>query len=350
MNRPALLLAAAASLAAEGLYFPPENDARWERVEPAAVGWNSQALEAVFDFARSRRSSAVVILHRGRILAERHWDPPVDAGAQYRSSRTPDGQVLEDVASVQKSVTATLFGIARHKGLVSLDDPASKHLGAGWTRSPASNEAKITLRHLLTMTSGLTDSLEFEAEPGSKWRYNSVAYRRLLAVLAKASAKSENEFTRLWLTGPAGMTHSKWQARPLAPDTFGFLSTARDLARFGLLIAAGGVWNGKPVIEDRGWLRLMLSPSQQLNPAYGFLWWLNGHPVLRANGTRSATLIPGAPADLVAALGALGRKVYVVPSRNLVVTRTGADPGPGGDAPFDREFWRLLGQAAGAGR
>jgi CubicO group peptidase (beta-lactamase class C family) len=332
----ALLLASAAL--ADSLYFPPKQDAHWERVEPAQAGWNASALQAALDFAGSRRSTAVVVLYKGRIMAEREWDPARQKSTpRYEFRRSPDGRTLEDVASTQKSVAATLFGIAQHKGVIRIDDPASKYLGAGWSKVPAAEEQKITMRHLLTMTSGLTDRLEHEADPGTKWRYNSIAYQKVMRALAKASGQDVNELTREWLTGPIGMTHSSWRERPRAPGMLGFVTSARDLARFGLLIEAGGVWDGATIVEDREYLRAMLRPSQELNRCYGYLWWLNGQRPM---------LIPSAPADLVAALGAGGRKVYVVPSLNVVVTRIGDNTDLQGEPAFQPQFWKLLTKAA----
>jgi CubicO group peptidase (beta-lactamase class C family) len=166
----------------------------------------------------------------------------------------------------------------------------------------------------------------------------------LLGVLAKAAGKDINELTREWLTGPAGMKDSRWRER--GNGMTGFVSTARDLARFGLLIQAHGVWNGRAVIEDRAYLAECLRPSQQLNPAYGYLWWLNGRPVKRPQRPNAPKLIPSAPDDLVAALGAMGRKIYVVPSLHLVVARTGDMPDARGLEPFDEAFWKLLMKAA----
>jgi CubicO group peptidase (beta-lactamase class C family) len=85
--------------------------------------------------------------------------------------------------------------------------------------------------------------------------------------------------------------------------------TARDLARFGLLVQRRGAWDGEQVVPA-GWLDEALSPSQELNPGYGYLWWLAGRP--------------GAD-DLVAALGARDQKLYVCPSRDFVVVRQGGE-------------------------
>jgi hypothetical protein len=83
--------------------------------------------------------------------------------------------------------------------------------------------------------------------------------------------------------------------------------------------------------------------SQQLNPSYGYLWWLNGQSsAIRGGRKVDGPLNSSAPADLVAGLGALGRKCYVVPSLDLVVVRLGDNPEQSGQAQFDKEFWRLL--------
>src|SRR6185295_1059289 len=122
-----------------------------------------------------------------------------------------------------------------------IDDPVSLHLSKGWSKATLEQEAAITVRHLLTMTSGLKDDLTFEAAAGTRWRYNSAAYSRLVKVVASAAKKTPNELTREWLTGRIGMSDSRWIERPvgnseIAANPLGFATTARDLARFGLLI------------------------------------------------------------------------------------------------------------------
>ena len=306
--------------AADGLYFPGAGE--WARITPVEAGWNADALNEALDVAGARRSSSMVVLYRGKILAEKNWRNPV----------TP-----EDVASVQKSVTSVLIGIALEKKLLRLDDAVAKHLGQGWSKA-GEKETAITIRHLLTMTSGLSDALEVEAAPGTRWRYNTIAYQKLPRLLEKASGKSINELSKAWLFEPLGMSDSKWVERAAMPGLLGLMTTARDMARFGLMVEADGKWNGKPIVSA-SYLREALETSQPLNKSYGYLWWLNGRPTVRANGKQANQLIPGAPKDLVAALGALGRKIYVVPSLELVVTRTGANSDADGEPPFDEVLW-----------
>ncbi len=342
----ALVLAICPPLIAEpALYFPP-GAGEWARVTPADANWDSAALDAALEYAGGARSSAVVVLLDGRILAERYWN--VEATGRYGrtvNGKSSDGRPIEDVASVQKSVIAFLAGIAAGNGQLELDAPADRYLGAGWSKAAREDEAKITVRHLMTMTSGLNDSLDYLAPAGTVWRYNTGAYSRMVGILEKATGKDIATLTREQLTAPTGMSDTQWARRPgpavASANNIGLVTTARDLARFGLMILADGAWDGADLLGNPDYFDAMLSPTQELNPSYGLLWWLNGQGrvVRGARGRgREGSMIRSAPDDLVAAQGALGRKCYVVPSLNLVVTRLGDDPG---DA-FNEEFWRLM--------
>ncbi len=334
------------------LYFP--SNAAWESV-PDTSSIDLAAVEAAIDFAMERKSSGVVILLNGRILAERHQ--PVEAPSlgyqRLTVGRTKVGHVIEDVASCQKSITSVLVGMAQQKELLKLDDPVHVHLGEGWSAASSDREAQITIRHLISMTSGLNERLQFVAPAGAKWAYNTNAYSRSLTAVARAAKLTPNELTRLWLTQPLGMVDSKWVERRLsgkaniAANRLGFATSARDLARFGLFMLAEGRWNNQPLLSDSEYLNASTSPSQELNPSYGYLWWLNGQEfVLRGNRRVKGSLIPTAPKSLFAAQGALGRKCYVVPTAQLVVVRLGDSPDQAGEKRFDEEFWRLLRKAA----
>ena len=319
--------AVAIGAAAAPLYFP-STDAAWERVTPEEAAWKPAAISDALQFAASRQSTGVVILAGGRILAEEYWngDAPI-----------------EDVASVQKSVVGLLAGMAEERRQLNLDAPVDRYLGAGWSKAERAAEERITVRHLMTMTSGLNDALVYQRPAGAVWRYNTGAYSRMIPILEKATGTDISTLTERWLTGPIGMTSSRWVTRPWAAgndaaNAIGFRTTARDLARFGLLILNGAKWQDQDLLENRAYFERMLTPSQSLNRSYGLLWWLNGQRGMVAGGAQHESLIPSAPRDLVAALGAQGRKVYVVPSLQLVVTRLGTNPGDS----FDEEFWSRL--------
>lgn len=343
-------------LLAQELYFPPAQG-DWEQVAPASAGWNAAQLDAAMQVAAERNSSGVLVLLGGRILAEQYWELP-DAPRRYNNYVTGHdaaGRVIEDVASAQKSIVAVITGIAQEQGYLSIEDSVTQYLGSGWSQTTAENEGQITIRHLLSMTSGLADDLSLQAAPGSRWRYNTPAYHFLMRVVSAATGMERDVLTRSWITDKMAMQDSSWTPRPWASADIGvgFSTTARDLARFGLMLQAGGKWSEQIIVGDTQYLSAMLSPSQSHNPAYGYLWWLNGQEFsLRANAGATRTdgpLIPGAPVDLVAMQGAEDRKLYLVPSLDLIVTRLGYSGAADGEG-FNEAFWRALMAAAPASR
>ncbi len=239
------------------LYFPPEGGA-WESVPPKQVGWDEAKLNEVLKYCGRQRSTGVVVLHRGRILAERYWELTGERSAKFNqrlAGRDAAGRGIEDVASVQKSVVSVLVGIAQEKGLLQLDDPVSLHLGSGWSKASPDQEQAITVRHLITMTSGLNLRGQYAQPPGTKWLYNTRVYAKTVDVLAAVAKLDRHRITQAWLTEPLGMADSRWVSRgalaELSGNGFGFATTARDLARFGLLMLAEGNWDGQVVLEIR---------------------------------------------------------------------------------------------------
>lgn len=280
----------------------------------------------------AQSSTGVLVSRNGAILAERYaagWDP---------------GRPRE-VASVAKSIIAVLIAMAAEDGAISsLDQPAADFVPV-W-RDDA--RAAITLRHLMSMTSGLDDSglalrgvardqfainaaAPLRAPPGTRWAYNTAAYHLLFHILTEAVGEPVERFAGRRLLGPLGMANTVWitsqGAGALGPVTnyYSAASTARDLSRFGELILGGGAWNGRRLI-GADWIRALVSPSQDLNPSYGLLWWSNALPGKDAFGRGDSLRFPSAPRDTVAALGAGGQMVLVIPSRGLIVVRQGDVP------------------------
>ena len=274
----------------------------------------------------------------------------LDSGVGLPYERLSDGRMRHDVASAQKSVVGVLVAIAADRGIISIDDPVSRHLGDGWSRADLEHEQVITIRHLLSMTSGLNDSLEYEVPPGIRWRYSlGPAWHLLKPLLAAASGMTLEGLTQGWLTGPLEMHESTWIERPGMAYLDGrpfeaLLTSARDLGQFGQMVLDGGRCGENRVVSEAG-LAALLTPSQPHNMAYGLLWWLNGQqPHLRPMNDHPIddVLLPSAPPDTVAALGALGQMCIVSPSQAKVVVRLGATP-PGTDmvtgASMADEVW-----------
>ncbi|MFP8872233.1 MAG: serine hydrolase [Myxococcota bacterium] len=187
-----------------GLYFPPA-EGPWQTIAPGKIGWDAAKLKEALEYAGNNKSSGVVILYRGRIVAEQYWllnpsEKKSDGGPNpyfhMRLGEDANGRAIEDVASVQKSVTAMLVGIAQHKGLLKIDDPVHKYLGTGWSKAPATAEAEITIRHLITMTSGLNSRLEYRRRGKRSSIYLGTSLRASLttslAPLGTSIPQSEN--------------------------------------------------------------------------------------------------------------------------------------------------------------
>lgn len=330
-------------------YFPPRSGEAWETVAPADAGWDGARLAEVSTWAAEHNTDGLILLHRGRIMLEQY----ANQGGLHTTG---------DIASAQKSVTSLLAGIAQEQGALAIDQPASIYLGADWADAPAEKERLIAVRHLLTMSSGLDEQWRYVADAGTAWYYNNPAYHLSKRVVERATGATIQDYTTAHLSAAIGLQDTSWRPRPrmLLPDGVpmtGLLMSARDMARYGLLVLAGGAWDGAPVLGDTVYLRAATSTSQPLNLAYGYLWWLNGTATHMLPGpnpaVRQGPLVSAAPPDMFAAMGADDNRIYVVPSLDLVVARQGrfALERAAARSPFDNELWsRLMPAAPGSGR
>jgi CubicO group peptidase (beta-lactamase class C family) len=120
------------------------------------------------------------------------------------------------------------------------------------------------------------------------------------------------------------------------------------MARFGLLALNNGKWNGKSIV-DEAFFSESTSPSQNLNPSYGYLWWLNGKNAFMLPGGQTVyqgALVPNAPVDMYAAMGAEDQRIYVVPGKKMVIVRMGKASNPGNPnfalSGFDNDLWQKI--------
>ncbi len=307
------------------------------------------AMQGVLDYVQTQRTTGFLVIRDRTTLVEKNWAPPPDAGqfAAFVYEKTPEGSLLEDVASQQKSFVAMLVAIATDRGLIDVEQPADRYLGAAWSKASPEQERAIKVIHILNMASGLKDNFTFEAPAGTLFHYNTPVYATAKRILEVAARQPLDTLTADWLARPAGMAHTAWRKRPAAfgdvGNPTGLVTSPRDVARFGQIVLDGGkAADGKRIVSEAG-MKAMFARSPT-NPAYGRLWWLNGsaETARPAGGMRPGPLIPAAPADLVAALGALDRKLYVVPSQKLIVVRMGA---AAPDRDFDQELWLRLSRA-----
>ena len=200
------------------------------------------------------------------------------------------------------------------------------------------------------MNSGLDDSLgddvsptdlQYLADAGNRWAYHNV-YVKMQDVVAQASNQTWSNFFNSKLRDRIGMSGS-WI--PLG-DLSVYWSNTRSMARFGLMIYAKGKWENNQIISE-AFLNEATNTSQNINEAYGYLWWLNGKPSFHLPATQiefNGELIPNAPDDMYAALGKNDQKIYISPSKNLVVIRMGeaADGSNFALSTFDNDLWEKI--------
>lgn len=320
------------------MYFPPIGSDTWETVSAQSLGWDVTKLNEAVDYAGTKNTYGLIILYKGRIVTEKYWNNWTMNTVYY-------------IASAGKSVTAFLAGIAQQEGLLNINNKTSTYLGTGWTSAPLAKENLITVKHQLTMTTGLEYNvpdddcitpacLTYKADAGSFWYYYNAPYRLVQDVIASATSTNYNTYTKTKLADKIGMKNYTW-------FNYVLWLNSRDMARFGLLTLNKGTWNGNTLMTDQAYFNAMTNTSQNHNQSYGYLWWLNGKssfmvPTLTL--VFPGALNPAAPADMIAALGKGDKKIYVIPSKDLVVIRHGDDTGDAvlGPSSFDNNFWAKL--------
>ena len=317
---------------------PPIRSAPRAMVTAADPGLQ-KALDQAFaepDPAQHRWTKAVVVMHDGRIVAER-----------YADGYGPETPIWGH--SLSKSVVNALIGIQVRKGVLTREQSVPVAIG----QSAAPHRA-VTVDDLLRMTSGLPfdettdpispmnrmsflerDMADYAArmplayEPGTRWNYSNLGYlilSRLLRDSAGAGAEGAERFTRRELFEPLGMQSAliECDATGTPIGANGVFASARDWARFGQLYLDEGLADGVRILPE-GWVKY--SVSQTLKTGYGAGLWTNlvnqgSVPVWDAPWG-----MPQLPKDMFYARGYLGQYIVVVPSERLVVARLGLTHG-----------------------
>ncbi|HEY6506064.1 MAG TPA: serine hydrolase [Chitinophagaceae bacterium] len=325
------------------IYFPPVSGTEWQTSTASSLGWNETELNNLYTFLQQKNTKAFIILKNGKIVTER-----------YFGTFTADS--LWYWASAGKTMTAMLVGIAQQEGILNINNKTSQYLGTGWTSLPLAKENLITVRHQLTMTTGLDDAvtpdndctspacLVYKADAGTRWAYHNAPYTILDKVVENASGLTYNNYFQQKIRDRIGM-NGIWFSGTGYNNVY--YSNARSMARFGLLLLNKGKWGQTTILNDTSYFNTQVNTSQNMNLSYGYLTWLNGKSSHMLPGLQvvfPGMLVPNAPADMYSALGKNDQKVYVVPSQNLGVIRMGESAGnlQLAVSSFDNELWGKL--------
>ena len=283
-------------------------DGFWKVADPATLGLNVAALARHRAVCEQTGADACLVVYHDTLVQE--WYSPRYGSPTYAMSST-------------KSITALVVGMLLADGKIrSIDDPVCAYLPL-WCDGI---RGRVTLRHLLNMTSGLPrmwadgvggvgDKDPFVIrlvpthEPGTVWAYSNEGAQLLSPILDVAAGEPIQDYAFRRLFGALGMrrtrlhldeAHHAWTYADME-------TTARDLARIGLLMLHRGVWQGQRIISAQ-WIDSATHPSQTLNSRYGLLWWIDSE------------------VKAFAAHGHLDTGVHIVPDLDLVVVRTQSKP------------------------
>lgn len=322
----------------EKMYFPPVSGTNWETKSITDLGWKQEAVQPLLDYLELKHSKSFMILVNGHIVMENYFNGHSASSNWYW-------------ASAGKTLTATLTGIAEQESYININNKVSDYIGTAWTAEPLEKENLISCKNLLTMTSGIEDiangddvspsKLTYKADAGTRWAYHNV-YVKLQDVIEQATGQSWSNYFNAKLRDKIGM-NGVWL--PL-DNNIVYFSTTRSMARFGLLMLNKGKWENTSILNE-SFFNAATTTSQNINLGYGYLWWLNGknsYHLPQSQLQFSGSIIPNGPNDMFMALGKNDQKIYVIPSKKMVVIRMGdaADNVNLALSDFDDVLWQKI--------
>ena len=345
VTRAAIVLALSLSMAARAQAAPScaapvATDDEWEVASPATSGLDPAMLCAIshrFTAWSAANIHAVLVSRHGKLVFEQYFTGADERLGHYAGLIAFDATTKHDLRSISKSVTALVLGIELGKRAIGgIDQPVLAAFPEyADLRSPEKD--RVTLRHLLTMSSGLAwnEDLPYsnpansetrmdhapnpvrfaleqpvEAPAGAVYNYDSGSTIIIAALLKKATGKPIDILARDDLFGPLGITDFEWGGFPTGePEAAsGLRMRPRDLMKIGQLVLDHGAWKGRQIVPD-DWLAAATSPQiqgQQLY-FYGYQFWLG------------RSLVRGRTIEWVASVGWGGQRLFIVPALDLVV-------------------------------
>ena len=283
---------------------------------------DSRALGELFDHIADRglQVHSVAVVRNDHLVLEAYFHPI-----------RPDHP--HHIGSSTKSVTSALVGIAIDRGIIrDVDQPVLSLFEGRGTSDSSELKRRVTLSHLLTMSSGFdwptvrfweqigpqwdasSDPVQFvldrpmQHEPGTEFNYNSGNAHVLSAVIQEAAGMSAATFAKRHLFEPLGISDVIWPSDKNGVSWGGgkVMMTTRDMLKIGLLYLDDGAFAGEQIVPS-AWIRASRAPHIATfygDDMYGYMWWID-------------------PSGRYRSLGALGQCIYVIPHEEIVVAVTG---------------------------
>ncbi len=265
-------------------------------------------LKELKQFSRETDADGILVLHKGKTVEE--WYNP-DCDSTYMNT-----------ASLMKSLTAVLMGVLIQEGKIKSEEDLVCDYWPDWK---AGCENQVSIKHLLTMTSGIKQrrsrtgpkrfiflendfnafmkEQELDTLPEAVWSYSNEGTQILAPVIEKACGMEVEACFREKLFKPLGMDSTTLFRDPSGNAVLfgGAKTTLRDIAKIGQLMLDQGVFKGKRLLSEE-WVKKSTTPIEQ-NPYYGYLWWVD-----EENGSFTA-------------MGDFGQMLMVFPERELIFVR-----------------------------
>ena len=328
---------------------PPQTGDGWQTAEPASVGLDAKRLNRAV--ARIRNGTyqnvhSLLVVKDGKLVFEDYfrgytWNY---SGNQFRGDLVDfDRDTRHNLASVTKSFTSALVGIAIDQGLIGGVGDQVFSFFPQYASLQGDGKDRLTLDHLLTMRSGLEwnemevpyDDVQNDliqlfrvpdpvtyilskslvAEPGKDWYYNGGNTNLLGEIIRSATGQRMDAFAERYLFAPLGITNYQWDHinADMIHASGNLQLRPRDMAKFGLLYLNGGVWNGQQIVSQE-WVEASTQPHAALTGGgYGYQWWLRSYDY----GSEAARCFFAA--------GWGGQRIHLFPDLDMVVVFTGGN-------------------------
>lgn len=316
-------------------YWPTNG---WKTCKPEKLNMDSKKLNKAILHAISDTydTEGTIIVRKGYIVAEAY------VGNFTRDTRHKS-------FSVAKSFTSALIGIALQKGMIkSIDDPIYPHFPELKNLANVDLKKKITIRHIVTLTTGLEWDEDWEGlfwfinndavlmhlsgksfeyvlskksahEPGTVFKYSTGDPSLISGIIENVTnGSSAYQFALENLFKPIGIPGVRWKSDKKGRTTTfaGLQATVREYAKFGYLYLNNGKWENRQIVPEK-WVTESTT-SRGMTEWYGYLWHVNLPVKLKAPGSKI-------PADGYMAHGIYGQCIIVIPSKDLVIIRVGDD-------------------------
>ena len=339
-----LLLLCLVPLAARGqpadCGTPAPRDDGWDMADPTETGLDRTMLCRIgprFEAWKEADIHAALVVRHGKLVYEHYFTNEDEWAWNLRRNVAYDAAMKHDLRSISKSVTALVLGIAIGKGLINGIDQPVLPLFPEYADLRSPDHARITLRHLLTMSQGLAwdedlpysdprnseskmddaaDPVRYafeqpiESPPGTIFNYSSGSTTIITALLHKATGQSLDRFAQTELFDPLGITDVEWRrfasGEPNAAS--GLRMRPRDLIKIGQLVLDHGAWKGRQIVPA-DWVAAATAPkiNAQLTFFYGYQFWLG------------RSFVTGQEIDWVSGVGYGGQRLFIIPSLDMVV-------------------------------